>query len=235
VHLATTAGADANQAHAVKVDGTRKLLDDARRGGYVRVVFTSSISALRARMGPYGQTKRTAEEIIRASGLPWVILRPSLVYGDLNSGLVAVLARYLRTLPVVPVIGSGEIALDPVHVGDVCDVIVECLAREDVLGRAYDVVGPERVSFNEFLRRLGRALGVERRLVHVPIAAALLGARVLGALSARPPLTVDNVLGLASPAAIDPGPLARDFRLRWTPLSVGLRAMAAGLTPGAPS
>ncbi|HJQ83361.1 MAG TPA: NAD-dependent epimerase/dehydratase family protein, partial [Candidatus Binatia bacterium] len=223
VHLAASGAADAALVHAVNVDGTRNVLAAARAAGGARVVFTSSISALRERRGPYGETKRAAEEAIRASGLPWVILRPSLVYGELGTGLVAALARYLRTLPVVPVIGNGEIRLDPIHVDDVCDVIAQCLVRDDVVGRTYDLLGPERVTFNDFLRRLGTALGVERRLVHVPIAAALLGARVLGALSARPPITVDNVLGLVSPAAVDPAPLARDFTLRWTPLAAGLR------------
>ena len=235
VHLAASGAADAALVHAVNVDGTRNVLAAARAAGGARVVFTSSISALRERRGPYGETKRAAEEAIRASGLPWVILRPSLVYGELGTGLVAALARYLRTLPVVPVIGNGEIRLDPIHVDDVCDVIAQCLVRDDVVGRTYDLLGPERVTFNDFLRRLGTALGVERRLVHVPIAAALLGARVLGALSARPPITVDNVLGLVSPAAVDPAPLARDFTLRWTPLAAGLRAMAAGEPAGAPT
>jgi alkanesulfonate monooxygenase SsuD/methylene tetrahydromethanopterin reductase-like flavin-dependent oxidoreductase (luciferase family) len=46
-----------------------------------RVVFTSTLSALRARRGPYGQTKLEAEVVVRQSGLPFVILRPSLVYG----------------------------------------------------------------------------------------------------------------------------------------------------------
>jgi NADH dehydrogenase len=234
VHLAATGAADAQLVHAVNLDGTRHVLEAARTHG-ARLVFTSSISALRARRGPYGQTKRAAEEAIRASGVPSVILRPSLVYGDLGTGLVAALARYLRTLPVVPVIGDGEIRLDPIHVEDVCDVIVQSVVRDDVLGRTYDVLGPERVTFNDFLRRLGAALGVERRLVHVPLGAALLGARVLGALTTRPPITVDNVLGMGSPAAVDPYPLARDFAVRWTPLTAGLAAMAGAARGGAPA
>jgi NADH dehydrogenase len=232
VHLAASGAADAALVRAVNLEGTQNVVEAAWAHG-ARLVFTSSISAARTRVGPYGRTKRAAEEAIRASGVPAVILRPSLVYGELGSGLVAALARYLRTLPVVPVIGDGQIRLDPVHVDDVCAVIVQCLTRADVLGRTYDVLGPERVTFDDFLRRLGAALGVERRLVHVPGGAALLGARVLGALTARPPLTVDNVLGLVSPAAVDREPLARDFPLRWTPLAAGLAAMASGARNGA--
>jgi NADH dehydrogenase len=228
VHLANASGvADAATVRAVNVDGTALVVAAARRAGVGRLVFTSSISACRARLGPYGQTKRDAEERVRAGDVPWVILRPSLVYGDPERGLAGTLVRHLRTLPVVPVIGNGRIALDPIHVDDVCRVIEECLVRDDVLGRTYDVLGPERVTFDEFLGRLGAALGVERRLVHVPGGPALLLARVLGALMANPPLTVDNVLGLVSPATVDGTAFARDFPYRWTPLAEGLGAMAA--------
>jgi NADH dehydrogenase len=203
------------------------LLAAARAHGVRRLVFTSSVSATRARRGPYGETKRAAEELVRASTVPYVVLRPSLIYGDPGTpGLVGALAGYLRTLPVVPVIGNGRIVLDPVHLDDVCAVIEACLDRDDVVGRTYDVLGPDRVTFDDFLRRLGGMLGVRRRLLHLPGPLALLLARVLGALVARPPLTVDNVLGLTSPAVVDRESAHRDFRIAWTPLEVGLRAFA---------
>jgi nucleoside-diphosphate-sugar epimerase len=228
VHLANASGVtDERVAHAVNVDGTALLLEAARDAGVGRVVFTSSISARRARMGPYGRTKRAAEDLVRASGVPSVILRPSLVYGDLDAGLVATLVRHLRSLPVVPVVGDGTIALDPVHVDDVCDIVAECLRRDDVLGRTFDVLGPERVTFDDLLRRLGAALGVRPRLVHVPAGAASVAARVLGLVLAKPPLTLDHVTGLTSPAILDGEPASRVFRIRATPLADGLRAMIA--------
>ena len=90
---------------------------------------------------------------MRDSGIPFVILRPSLVYGGGESGLVGALVRHLRTLPVMPVIGDGRIQLDPVHLDDLCGVIEACLERDDVLGRTYDVLGPDRVTLDDFLRR----------------------------------------------------------------------------------
>jgi NADH dehydrogenase len=188
------------------------------------VVFTSTVSAMRARLGPYGGSKRLAEERVRASGIPFVILRPSLVYGG-DGGLVASLAQHLRTLPVMPVVGNGRIEIDPVHLDDLCLVLEQCLVRDDVLGRTYDVLGPDRLTLDDFLHRLAAVLGVRRRLVHLPAAASLLLARVLGRLMARPPLTVDNVLGLTSPARVDRAALERDFPIAWTPLDQGLRPL----------
>jgi NADH dehydrogenase len=228
VHLANASGVtDETRVHAVNVGGIDHVLAAARAAGVGRLIFTSTISATRDRLGPYGRTKRLAEDRVRASGIPFVILRPSLVYGGDDRGLVGTLARHLRTLPVMPVIGNGRIQLDPVHLDDLCGVIEACLERDDVLGRTYDVLGPDRVTLDDFLRRLGDILGVRRPLLHLPAHASLLLARVLGQLMTHPPLTVDNVLGLTSPARVDRESAARDFLIAWTPLDVGLRAIAA--------
>lgn len=228
VHLANASGVtDAARVEAVNVGGTETVLAAARAAGAGRVIFTSTISATRARLGPYGRTKKLAEERVRAAGVPFVVLRPSLVYGPTETGLVAALMGHLRGLPVMPVIGDGRIELDPVYLDDLCAVIEACLVRDDVLGHTYDVLGPDRVTLNEFLGRLGAILGVRRRLLHLPGGIALLAARVLGRVMAKPPLTEDNVLGLTSPARVDRDATRRAFPIAWTPLDIGLQALAA--------
>jgi nucleoside-diphosphate-sugar epimerase len=228
VHLANASRVvDEARVHAVNVGGTEHVLGAARSVGARRFVFTSTISATRERLGPYGRSKRLAEERVREAGIPFVILRPSLVYAGGETGLAALLARSLRSLPVMPVIGDGRIEIDPVHLDDLCGVIEACLVRDDVLGHTYDVLGPDRVTLNDFLHRLGGVLGVRRPLVHLPPRATLLVARLLGGMMSHPPITVDNVLGLTSPAHVDRQAVQRDFPIAWTPLDVGLRAFAA--------
>lgn len=227
VHLACATGvAREPVARDVNVTGTRRLLDAARVNGARRVVFVSSISATRERMGPYGRTKREGEALVAASGLEWVILRPSLVYGSGSAGLFARLQRSLAA-PVMPVIGDGAIELDPVHVDDVCDVIEQCLVRPDVIGRTYDVLGPDRVTFEQLLRRLATATGAHPRLVHLPGPVALAMARVLGWMLERPPLSEDNVLGMISPARVDGRAARRDFAIAWTTLDAGLKRLGS--------
>jgi NADH dehydrogenase len=223
VHLACATGvARERVARAVNVDGTRWLLEAAQKSGVRRFVFVSSISARRRRMGPYGRTKREGEALVTASALEWVILRPSLVYGPGEDGLFARLARSLGSLPVFPVVGDGRIELDPLDVGDLCQVIERCLTRPEPVRRTYDLLGPERVSFGELLARIGAAHGIRPRLVHLSGSVALPLARLLGWLTPRPPLTEDNVLGMISPAEVDGGPARRDFPIAWTSLDQGL-------------
>lgn len=233
VHLANaTAVTDWAKARAINVDGTRALLAACERAKVKRLVFTSTLSALREKRGPYGQTKLEAEVVVRQSGMPFVILRPSLVYGAHGVGLVANLAAYLRGLPAVPVIGDGKIELDPIHLNDVNEIIVQCLTRDDVLGKAYDLLGPDRISFNGFLDRLSAEIGVKKPYVHLPGGPMLLAAHVGKALLGKFPVTEDNVLGLTSPAKIDREGAFRDFKLTWTTLDQGLRDVLIEPQPG---
>jgi NADH dehydrogenase len=233
VHLANaTAVTDWHRARAINVEGTRTLVEAAKGAGVERLIFTSTLSAMRERRGPYGQTKLEAEVVVRQSGLPFVILRPSLVYGAHGIGLVANLAAYLRGLPAVPVIGDGRIELDPIHLNDVNEVIVQCLTRADVLGRAYDLLGPDRITFDQFLDRLSAEVGVKKPYVHLPGAFMLLAARVATRLLAKPPITEDNVLGLTSPAKVDRESAFRDFPIRWTTLDAGIRDVLDEPEPG---
>jgi NADH dehydrogenase len=224
-HLAWATGVvRESTTRAVNVEGTRRLLDAARANGARRFVFVSSISAARARMGPYGRTKLAAERLVEESGLEWVILRPSLVYGPGAAGLFARLERSLRG-PVFPLVGGGSIALDPIHVEDVGAVIEQCLLGADKVGKRYDLLGPERLTFRELLERLAAAIGARPRFVAVPADLALPIARLLGALMERPPLSEDNVLGMIASASVDGSAARRDFAIAWTPLGEGLKGL----------
>jgi nucleoside-diphosphate-sugar epimerase len=228
VHLAWATGVSRESVvREINVEGTRRLLEAAARRGARRFVFVSSVSAVRRRLGPYGRTKREGESLVSASGLEWVILRPSLVYGPGERGLFARLARSLRTLPVLPVIGDGSIELDPVHVEDVCEVIAQCLERSQVVHKTYDLLGPERLTFDQLLGRLAVRQGIRRTLLHVPAFIAMPVAATLGMLMERPPLTVDNVLGMTSPARVDGTAARRDFTVAWTSLDSGLASLDA--------
>ena len=227
VHLAVATGVTSErEAYAINVVGTEHLLEAAKTAGVKRFLFASTISATRERMGPYGRTKQVAEQRVAASGIPYCTLRPSLVYGG-REGLVANLTAYLRGLPVIPVMGDGTIELDPIHVDDVCAAFLAALTEDKLLGRAYDLLGPDRMTFNQFLDRLSAGLGVKRPYLHIPGPVALMLAKVLALAFKRPPVTEDNVLGMISPARVDRAPATRDFPVKWTTLDEGLLGRSA--------
>ncbi|MCL5269792.1 MAG: NAD-dependent epimerase/dehydratase family protein, partial [bacterium] len=99
----------------VNVEGAAALFEAARRAGVSRWIQISSMSAHPASTSVYGRTKLAADEFLRRSAPPprWTILRPSLIYGPGDQGLVAKTLRILRKLPVLPMVGSGRELLRP--------------------------------------------------------------------------------------------------------------------------
>ncbi|WP_428027808.1 NAD-dependent epimerase/dehydratase family protein [Altererythrobacter sp.] len=82
IHVAgLTNTPDPDEFDRVNVDGTANVIAAAKHAGVKRFVFVSSLSAREPHLSRYGASKAAAEELVKASGLDWTIVRPPAVYG----------------------------------------------------------------------------------------------------------------------------------------------------------
>ena len=103
---------------AIHVQMPSALTAAAARVGVKHVVLISAISARADVATDYAVSKLAGEAVLRASGVNWTILRPSLVYGEGSYGGTS-LMRGMAGLPfVVPLPGHGEFRFTPIHVRD---------------------------------------------------------------------------------------------------------------------
>ena len=229
VHMAaktSEAPSSQGQSQSVNVEGTAKLAAFAKEAGVKKFVFISSQSAKITDPGPYGASKKKAEDIVAASGLDFVILRPAIIYGGGEAGIFKKFTVLVEKLPVIP-IPYTTVTFQPVFVDDVADAIVSVLERPSLSCKAYDVVGPDAVSFPDLIREVARAKGLKRFLIPIPMPLALFGARLLALAMKRPPVTVDNLLGLSEKTPVDIRPLMDELKVRPVSLRDGLKASFA--------
>jgi nucleoside-diphosphate-sugar epimerase len=107
VHLSTAPqDAPADVAWAVNVGGTRLLHRAALEVGVARFIFVSTQSAHEGVASTYGRTKLAAERAV-SSDERTVIVRPGLVYGDGDEGLLGRAARIAARVRLIPVIGRS--------------------------------------------------------------------------------------------------------------------------------
>ncbi|MFD2169530.1 complex I NDUFA9 subunit family protein [Tumebacillus lipolyticus] len=142
----------------IHADGTKNMVDAARAVGAQRFLQMSALGARHGATSPYHQTKWSAEEHVRASGLDWTIFRPSVIYGP-GDGFVSLLAGVLRRAPLFPIFGNGRFPLSPVALHDVADGFVGALTRSSTSGQAYEVGGPEAIPYRDVIQTIGRAIG----------------------------------------------------------------------------
>jgi len=168
--------------------GTENLMGAATRAGIERVVLMSGLGTRQAPKGTYMATRWGMEEAVRQSGIPNVILQPSVLFGA-GAPFVAALARLARRSPVLPLLGGGAVRFQPLWIEDLVTCVVGCLGDQAPLGRALTIGGAEHLTFREVLDEICSALHVRRLLVPLPLGAARLQATVMTAVMPRPPLT----------------------------------------------
>lgn len=112
------------------------------------------------------------------SGLPWTLLRPSMVYGPGEDRNLSQLAAYLRRRPWIPVCGPGHALQQPLHVEDLAEALVAASLSPAALRRSYDLAGPEPLAYNALIDAVAAALGVRARKVHLPLHLVLAGLRL---------------------------------------------------------
>jgi NADH dehydrogenase len=187
----------------VNVDGTRNVMDEAARAGVAKLIYVSSLGADRGE-SPYHRSKRRAEAIVRQFPAAWTIVRLANVYGP-GDEQISLLLRMVRTLPVLPTIGSGDQPFQPIWHDDAAEALARIVERDDLAGRELELAGNEVTNQNDLVRRLARLTGREVAQVPVPQAIAHLGARLASAVGVDVPFNDSQLRMLAEGNVIAPG------------------------------
>lgn len=192
IHLVAIRQGKEEQFRRIMVDGTRDLLRAASDAGVRRFVHMSALGTTEQTkdLVPYYGAKWEMEQFVRAAGIPFVIFRPSFVFGS-DGGILPTFVRVARLTPVTPIIGTGRQQIQPIWADDVASYFGEAVERDDVTGRTFELGGPDVVTWNEFWERLKRARGMRRPSVHVPVALMKVNALLTERLPGNIPLTRD--------------------------------------------
>lgn len=204
-------------SYLVNVEGTRNLIGACKVKRASLLVQISSQSTRIARQGVYAKTKNLSDELVRQSGRPYVILKPSLVYGQGERGLFNKIKQLSAKLPVVPVFGDGLAPLYPIEVGDFAELVWRIINDPDARAKEFDIGSSKRVTYNELYRQI-----VGDKLIHIPVWLGLLLAKGLSVLP-RPPISVDNVLGSTQYAQFDPHPILKRYTYKPITFREGIR------------
>ncbi|MFC5477464.1 SDR family oxidoreductase [Massilia suwonensis] len=145
------------------------------------VIQLSALGADAEADSAYHLSKKAADDYLAALPVRAFIVQPSLVYG--KEGDSARLFKTLASMPLALRFGSAPQLVQPVHIDDVVAAIVGLLRHRlplppGVTAQRVPLVGPEALSFTDYLARLRGAMGMrEQRVLALPDAAARLLAK----------------------------------------------------------
>jgi len=191
-------------------EGTANVLAAAKEAGARHFLHLSVIGAANDRSYPYLFTKWLGEQEVIRSGIPYTIFRPSVLFGEGDEFLNA-LAGLVRLFPLVPVIGSGKNRYHPLAADDLARCIGITLGREDLKGQTLDLGGTRRMSYNELVSEVAKAMGRRRLRFHLPTWPMYLMAALTQGFMPRPPITTDQIKMLGIRSVAEVGELERVF------------------------
>jgi uncharacterized protein YbjT (DUF2867 family) len=228
VHLVAIRQGRPEQFQRVMIDGTRSLVAAAKNAGVKRFVLMSALGTTEETkdLVPYYGAKWQQEKDVEASGLEYVIFRPSFVFGR-EGGILPTFRKLAKLTPVTPITGSGSQRIQPIWIDDVGAYFAAAVDKPEAANRLFELGGPDTVSWNEFWERLKKVLGMRRPSVHVPMGFMRLNALVTERLPGNIPLTRDLLKMLeAGDNVVSDAAAVQTFEIPLVPLDEQLRRAA---------
>ena len=138
----------------------RNLLEEARRAGVKKFIYTSVVRAPGLGKLPLVRAKRAFEEELKRSGMPHTILYPNGFFSDMDEFLT--MAGKGRAY----LFGSGSFRINPIDGADVAAAVADALASD---AEAIDLGGPDILTHEQAAQQAFRAVGNPPRITHVPL------------------------------------------------------------------
>ena len=130
-------------------------------------IHISALGVDKAKDSKYAKSKFEGEKNILENFSKTTILRPSVVY-SVDDNFTTNLMTLLSLLPVFPLYYEGKTKFSPIHVSELCEIILEIIEK-CIIEKIVECVGPEELSFKEILKKLLFSIEKKRILFNLPL------------------------------------------------------------------
>jgi len=206
VHLVAIAFEKGNATYeGMNAQGTRNVVKAAQAAGVKRFVQQSALAADSKSPYAYLKSKGEGEDAVRASGLDWTIVRPSVLVGP-EDEFANALARWLVITPLAfPLVGDGQARFQPLWVEDMAVILTKTLDDPRTIRQSYEVGGPEILTYEQMVKQILFALQRKRLLIKVPVALMTPIIKGMEVVLPKPPATTSllELLNVDNTATLD--------------------------------
>ena len=180
-------------SHADAVQNTLTLFKAAKEAGVSRIVHVSIANPDENSPLEYYHGKGVLENGLKATGIPYTILRPTVLFGK-EDILINNIAWMLRTFPLFGVFGNGRYHIQPIYVDDLAQLAVEAGERSE--SEIINAVGPETFTYRELAQTVGQIIGKQRPILSIPPMLGLFVSKIIGKMVGDVIVTREEIDGL---------------------------------------
>lgn len=179
------------------ITATKVVLDVMKRYQVPYTVHISSSVVESAADDDYTNTKREQEKIVLQSGIPNVVLRPTLMFGWFDRKHLGWLSRFMQKVPIFPIPGDGRYMRQPMYVGDFCNIIISCIESR-MSGQVFNISGLEKVDYIDIIRSIKRATKSKTLILNIPYWLFHTLLMIWAIFDSNPPFTADQLAALVA-------------------------------------
>ncbi len=157
---------DPQEIQKVNVEGTRHLVEAAKKQSVDHFILVSTENALREDLhDAYASTKREAEDIVRNFS-NHLILRPCFVYGRGDNHGLGRLFNAAEKSCLAPLFGGLTCKIQPIYIDDMVEYLLRAV-QKNIHGE-FIIAGSETVTINDFIKKALEVRGLRKLVIPIP-------------------------------------------------------------------
>jgi uncharacterized protein YbjT (DUF2867 family) len=193
--------------------------DAARRAGVSRIVYLGGLGEPGQGLSPHLRSRQETGDILRASGVPVIELRASIILGS-GSLSFEMIRALVERLPVMICPRWVQSKAQPIHIQDVISYLTASLQLPHGTGRVYEIGGTDVVSYEKIMREYARQRGLRRWMIPVPVLTPYLSSLWLGLTTPLYARVGRKLIGsIRNSTVVQDDAASRDFDIRPAGLS----------------
>ena len=149
----------------INLNLTKDVIETCKNTGIKKIIFISGLGVSRSNKSDYFVSKYKAEREIINSGLDYTIFRASYIIGKTDHLTKALSKQMKKGVIVIP--GSGKYRLQPISVLDVTKIILEAILEKKFSRKIIDLVGPQKISFEDFVKLFAKNTGTKIKKINL--------------------------------------------------------------------
>lgn len=179
------------------IDTTARILALIKHYNIPYTVHISSSVVNSVANDYYTQTKKQQEDLVLKSGIPCMVLRPTLMFGWFDRKHLGWLSRLMKKSPLFPIPGNGRYMRQPLYVGDFCRIIIRCVQNQ-MCGQTLNITGLEKIDYIDMIRTIKKETRAKTLILAIPYSLFYLLLKTWALFDKNPPFTTQQLKALVA-------------------------------------
>ncbi|MBI2626124.1 MAG: NAD(P)H-binding protein [Candidatus Nealsonbacteria bacterium] len=144
------------------------LIEAARIKKARQIIHLTGIYFEEQKLSPHLSARKLTLEKIRDSGLPYAIIRTSVIFGR-GSISFEIIKALLAKIPLIPLFSWRKSKISPIHIQDIVFALTHIIENPAFLNKIIDIGGPRIFSYGELFLEMARFRGQKRFFLKLPL------------------------------------------------------------------